>query len=123
MRSDIGDVSKTLGPDARLRKRSDIERCQQKGNKLYAKHFLVLVMPSASGQSRIAIAVTTKIEKRATVRNKIKRRLREVFRASRHTFTKPLDMLIVARRDVQRCSFEDYEREVLGALRAKGFLT
>ena len=56
------------------------------------------------------------------MRNKIKRRLREVFRASRHLLNQPLDIVIVARRDVQSCEFGDYEREVLGALRAKGYL-
>ncbi len=70
----------------------------------------------------MAIAVTTKIEKRATVRNKIKRRLRELFRVFRHDLTEPLDMVVVARREVQECSFDDYKREVLGALRSKGYL-
>ena len=69
----------------------------------------------------MAIAVTTKIEKRATVRNKIKRRLRELFRVFRHDLTEPLDMVVVARREVQECSFDDYKREVLGALRSKGY--
>jgi ribonuclease P protein component len=83
---------------------------------------LLLVIPSETKESRLAIAVTTKIEKRANVRNKIKRRLREVFRATRHSFTEPIDMVVVARRGIQECEFEDYRREVLGALRSKGYL-
>lgn len=89
---------------------------------MYSKHFLLLVVPSTSNQSRLAVAVTTKIEKRATVRNKIKRRLREIFRCIRQHIVKPIDIVVVARRDVQQCTFEDYEREVLGALRSKGYL-
>jgi len=89
---------------------------------VYSKHFLLLVIPSTSNQSRLAVAVTTKIEKRATVRNKIKRRLREIFRSIRHQIANPIDIVVVARRDVQQCAFEDYEREVLGALRSKGYL-
>ena len=71
----------------------------------------------------MAIAVTTKIEKRATVRNLIKRRLRDIFRKNRHQLQPPLDMLIVARRDIQTCNFSDYRREVLGALKNHGYLT
>ena len=111
-----------LGPSARLRKRSDIERCQQNGSKLYSKHFLILAIPSETRESRLAVAVTTKIEKRATFRNKIKRRLREIFRSVRHNLTQPIDMVVVARRGIQDCEFDDYRREVLGALRAHGFL-
>lgn len=114
-------VSKGLGPSARLRKRSDIERCQKHGQKLHAKHFLIIVHPSGSGESRLAIAVTTKLEKRAVMRNKIKRRIREVFRAARAGIVQPIDILVVARRDVQSCEFSEYEREILGALRAKGY--
>ncbi len=115
-------MSRKLGPSARLRKKRDIERCQKLGKKLHAKHFLVLVHPSDTGESRVAVAVTTKLEKRAVVRNRIKRRIREVFRASRSNFTQPIDIVVVARRDVQSCEFADYQREILGALRAQGYL-
>lgn len=111
-----------LGPSARLRNKRDIERCQRRGDKLYAKHFLLLIYPSDTGASRLAVAVTTKLEKRAVVRNLIKRRIREVFRSARGGFAKPIDVVVVARRGVQQCEFNDYQREILGALRAKGFL-
>lgn len=111
-----------LGPNARLRRRADIERCQKQGSKLYSKHFLLLVLPSDTNESRLAIAVTTKIEKRATIRNKIKRRLREIFRSVRSNLRPALDMVVVARRGVQDCDFEDYKREVLGTLRSHGYL-
>jgi ribonuclease P protein component len=71
----------------------------------------------------LAIAVTTKLEKRAVVRNLIKRRIREVFRLARHTFTQPIDIVVVARKGVQQCELSDYQREILGALRAKGFVS
>lgn len=105
-----------------MRKKRDIARCQKRGEKLYAKHFLILAYPSDSSESRLAVAVTTKLEKRAVVRNLIKRRIREVFRFARPAFIKPIDIVVVARNGVQRCEFDDYRREILGVLRAKGFL-
>ncbi len=68
------------------------------------------------------MAVTTKLEKRAVVRNLIKRRIREIFRVARHTFARPIDIVVVARKGIQQCKFDDYQREILGALRAKGLL-
>jgi ribonuclease P protein component len=115
-------VQLTLGPEARLRRSADIARCRNNGSKLYSKHFLVIAAPGASAASRIAVAVTTKIEKRATVRNLIKRRIKDLFRKHRHELTEVLDLLIVARRDVQQCGFDDYQREILGALRSRGYL-
>ncbi len=106
-----------------MRRKGDIERCQKKGNKLHTKHFLILVSPSDTGESRLAVAVTTKLEKRAVVRNLIKRRIREVFRRARAGFFKPLDLVVVARRGVQLCEYEDYELEILGALTSNKLMT
>jgi ribonuclease P protein component len=105
-----------------LRRTAEISRLRDVGEKLYSKHFLVVVAPSLQTESRIAIAVTTKIEKRATGRNRIKRRIREIFRQNRHSLTQPLDILVVARRDVQLCEFSDYRRQILGALKNRGYL-
>ncbi len=80
------------------------------------------MIPSPSGQSRLATAVTTKLEKRSVVRNRIKRRIKEVFRAARADFTEAIDMVVVARKGVQSCEFADYQREILGALASKGWL-
>jgi ribonuclease P protein component len=119
----LGDSSPLkLGPSARLRRRSDIDRCQKNGSKLYSKHFLILVLPSETNESRLAIAVTTKIEKRATRRNKIKRRIREIFRAIRPNLKPPIDIVVVARRGVLECDFEEYRRELVGTLRGHGYL-
>ena len=112
----------SLGPEARLRKRSDIAQCQNKGAKIHCKHFLILFIPSDVGSSRLAIAVTTKLEKRATVRNLIKRRVREVFRAVRGDFLKPIDMVVIARRDIQALEFSDFKRELIGAWKSQGLL-
>jgi ribonuclease P protein component len=116
------DARCTHGPEARLRRKFDIARCQNKGTKIHCKHFLILFIPSEASTSRLAIAVTTKLEKRATVRNLIKRRVREVFRALRGSFVKPIDLVIVARRDVQSCHFDDYKRELYGAFKSKALI-
>jgi len=80
------------------------------------------VTPSVSGESRLAIAVTVKLEKRAAVRNLIKRRIRHVFRELRADLREPIDVVIVARRDVQSCEFQDYRREIGTTLTSHGYL-
>jgi ribonuclease P protein component len=112
----------SFGAESRLKRKIDIERCQKGGAKLHAKHFLILVTSSTASHSRLATAVTTKLEKRSVVRNKIKRRIREVFRRAYGDFKRPIDIVVVARRGVQSCEYPDYQREILGALRANGYL-
>ncbi len=114
---------RSVGSSARLRRKNEIDRCQKNGTKLHAKHFLILIIDSPTSHSRLAIAVTTKLEKRAVVRNRIKRRIREVFRHIRDQLVRPCDLVVIARKDVQSCEFADYQREIVGALRAKGYLS
>lgn len=112
----------SFGPTARLKKRSEINKCRDTGEKVYSKHFLLLVCEASTGESRLGITVTTKIDKRAVVRNRIKRRIREIFRLNRHRLKKEIDVVVVARRDSGVIEFADFEREILGALFNKGYL-
>lgn len=108
---------------ARLKDRFDFIRLQKSGEKLYSKHFLVSITESKTNCSRLGVAITKKVSPNATVRNKIKRRLREIFRLNRANFRGNFDVVIVARRDAHLCTYEEVEREVLGALRRGGYLT
>ena len=114
--------SYAFGSSARLKKRSEINRCRDTGEKVYSKHFLLLLCEAPEEQSRLGITVTTKIDKRAVVRNRIKRRIREVFRLNRYRLKNPVEIVVVARRDSGEIEYKDFEREILGALTSRGFL-
>lgn len=73
--------------------------------------------PSSRGYSRLGITVTTKVDKRAVFRNHIKRCIREVFRLHRQNLTANVDLVVIARNDSNMLSFQEIERELLGALR------
>lgn len=106
----------------RIKKSKEFQQIRETGSKLYAKHFLVLVAPSEAENSRLGVTITTKIDKRSVVRNKLKRRIREVFRLNRHLLNKNLDIVVIARRDAQLCTLKEIKQELLGALKAKGYL-
>lgn len=61
--------------------------------------------------------MTTKIDKRAVFRNRIKRCIREVFRLHRQKLTSDVDLVVIARNNANMLSFHDISRELLGALR------
>jgi ribonuclease P protein component len=112
----------SLAPQYRLRRSREISHCQKVGRKLHTKHFLLIVKRSESDFSRLALAVTLKIDKRAVRRNLIKRRVREVFRVLKGRFNRSLDVVVVARHGVQKLSFDGYSSEITGALQSGGYL-
>ena len=109
-------------PDARLRKRHEFKRLQGKESKIHAKHFLIVISPTNREQSRIGITVTTKVDKRAVQRNRIKRVIREVFRHFRSELLGTFDIVAIARQNAGDCSSEQIREEILGALKKNRYL-
>lgn len=60
----------------RLKKRSAFLYAQHKGQKWVSKSLIVMAVPNEAGDTRFGLTVTKKIDKRAVVRNRIRRRLR-----------------------------------------------
>jgi ribonuclease P protein component len=79
---------------ARLRKRGDYLRVQQQGRRQHTDCFVVLRAPAAS--SRIGITVSTRIGN-AVARNRVKRMVREIVRASWRSIDPPGDVVIIAK--------------------------
>lgn len=64
----------------RLKKNKDIKRVLEKG-KGFKEGFLILrLLPNKLGKIRFTFIVSQKVSPKATLRNKIKRRLRELIR-------------------------------------------
>jgi ribonuclease P protein component len=82
----------------RLRRRAEFLRVQHSGLKISADLVLVLVLPNerADGLTRAGFTVSSKVGN-AVVRNRIRRRLRELYRHRREGVPKGLDMVFIAR--------------------------
>ena len=81
---------------ARLRRRREFLQVQQRGRRLYAGEVLVLAIESGGSGPRIGITVSSKVAN-AVGRNRVKRWVREAFRAVRPELP-PVDLVVIARR-------------------------
>lgn len=63
---------------------------------MQTRHFLLRGIASTSGHTRLGLAVSRKVSKRAVARNRIKRIVRESFRLRREVMP-ALDVLVIAR--------------------------
>ena len=97
----------------RLRRRREFLQVQQRGRRLYAGEVLVLALgPSGSGP-RIGITVSSKIAN-AVGRNRVKRWVREAFRAIRSDLP-AVDLVVVARRGAPEMGLAGARRALLAA--------
>ena len=65
-------------------------------HRTHSRSFTVSTAPNQQGHARLGIAVSRKVSKKAVVRNRIKRQIRETFRCHRVT-TIGLDIVLIAK--------------------------
>ena len=89
-----------LGNAARLRRRREFLAVQQGGKRLHAGPLLVLALDSGAGRTRLGVTVSSRIAN-AVTRNRIKRWVREAFRAVAAGLP-AVDLVVVARHGADR---------------------
>jgi ribonuclease P protein component len=105
-----------LRPTERLQCPSAYEQVFQHGTKLVAPLFILYVLPTSKPYSRLGLAVSKRIGP-AVVRNRVKRRVRELFRHHKALLDSPCDVVVVARRDAAEAPFAAYTQQFLTLLR------
>lgn len=86
-----------FGPEYRLKSRKDFLQVQSEGAKERSYNFLLCALPNTSSKfPRLGVTVTTKVNKRANQRNRVKRQVREFFRTRKIYFTSNLDIVVIA---------------------------
>ena len=75
--------------------------------------------PQVQNPVRVGIVVSTKVSKKATVRNKIRRRLKEILRKMH---LPPCEMVIVAQSEAVSASYWDLLRDLGYALKKSGLV-
>ena len=82
---------------------------QEKGQKIAADCLLALVLPNATGQTRIGLTVSNKVGN-SVVRNKIRRRLRELYLKRQQLMPKGIDLVVIARNSAAQADFATMTR-------------
>ena len=103
-----------LGPEDRVRRRSEYQAIQKRGRRLHTRHFVILVLPNETGRRRIGVTVTKKVSS-AVGRNRVKRLVREVFRRNRGLFPEGMDVVFVARSGAADLDYHRVLDEARGA--------
>lgn len=84
--------------EIRLRRRREFVRVQEQGTKFTQDCLLALAIENAGGHrvTRLGLTVSAKVGN-AVVRNRVRRRLREVFRERKGLLPQGLDVVLIAR--------------------------
>ena len=101
--------------DERLRKRSEFLGAYERGEKIQSTYFVLYMLENGLPYHRLGITVSRKIGK-SVVRNRIKRRLREIFRANKQALSPHYDLVVNAKRAAARTHNQQIQEDILKAM-------
>lgn len=101
----------------RLTKQKDFDNVFKRGHSFFVKEVGIKVARNDLDCSRFGFVVSNKVSKKATVRNEIKRRLREVVRLALPEIREGIDGVVVARPGIGELDYREIEERVIKCLR------
>jgi ribonuclease P protein component len=102
-----------------LRYSSDFRILKQYGARIQTYNFLIHFQENNSkliDHTRVGLTVSTKIDKRAVVRNRIKRLIKEALVLLLPKITAPMDIVVIARKNLADISLVEVVKELRKAL-------
>ena len=102
-----------------LKKNSDFRRLYAKGKSAVTPYLVLYVRPNRLGENRVGYTVSAKLG-HAVVRNRVRRRLREIYRLIAPSLRSGFDLIVVARSCAVGCPYRKLEAAFLRACDSVG---
>jgi len=101
----------------RITKQKDFDLILKTGKKIYSPTFIVRYLSNDQNLTRIGIIVSNKVSKKATTRNRIKRKIRESIRLSFSKLKNGQDIIIITSpkiidKEGKILNFQEIDREL-----------
>ncbi|WP_283401003.1 ribonuclease P protein component [Desulfurobacterium pacificum] len=111
----------TFKKHERLRKQKEFERVFKEGRSYGGNAVAFYFAESEAGFPRAGFIASKKISKKAVIRNRAKRLMREVFRLNKHKL-KPVDIIFIARKGIVGRKLQEVEEDFLKLAQKAGIL-
>jgi ribonuclease P protein component len=108
-------MNERLTPVERIRKKSDFTGLYRRGSRFRGQFFTLVFLGNELGHARLAVVASRKVGT-AVVRNRVKRRFRELFRRDKGLLREPLDLIVIARPEAGRAAWADLRDAYISAV-------
>jgi ribonuclease P protein component len=104
----------------RLHLQKDFNKVFKKGLKFDSKALKILAYINEGQQIRRLGLVTPKKVGTAVIRNRTKRRLREIFRTNKHSLQPGLDLIFISKQETASLDYGSLKKIILDSLESAG---
>jgi len=92
---------------SRLNKKKDFKKLAKNGQSFFTPEFGFKILKNGLGYNRYGIVVNLKVDKRAVVRNKIRRRIRDIIKENEKNLQKGFDIMVLTRGSIKDLDFQE----------------
>ena len=110
-----------MNPEITVKENYEFRRIYRKGKSAVAPTMVLYCQRNRQGRTRLGVTVSTKLGK-AVVRNRVRRRLREIWRLHKKDMEQGWDIILVARVRAVETSYQKLEKAYLRLLDEVGLL-
>lgn len=96
----------------RLTKKNDFDAVFKEGKTIKDRFLLVKSVKNGLAHARFGFVVSKKISPKATVRNKVRRRLRKAFLDVLRPVVSPIDVVVLTLPGVEKLEFSELKKSV-----------
>jgi ribonuclease P protein component len=112
-------MEESYPPHERLKKKQEFVLLYKKGKRYIGKYIVLIYLSNDLNSSRMS-AVVSRRHGNAVQRNRLKRRLRALFRRNKNLLSHPMDIILIPRLYCRDASWKALLRDYLAAVRAIG---
>ena len=112
-----------LGKREHILKPREFSAVYKKGRSFKKNGFVLCVLPNGLPHSRLGFSIGSANVKRATIRNRIRRLFREIYRKNRAALKSTVDMVLVVRRSPgKKFLYKEAEKSFYALTKEAGIL-
>lgn len=97
----------------KLTRRRDIEKLAKTGQSLRSVFFILKIIPNKLNNTRWVIITSTKVSKKAVVRNRLRRQAREIIRLNILNETTGFDCMLIVKDTAVGITYVDLQKDLL----------
>ena len=97
----------------RWSKKRDFEKVAKQGHPFFTYELGFKIIENNLNKNRYGIVINLKVDKRAVVRNKIRRQIREIIRLNNKNLKQGFDIMVLTRESVKKLKYREIEERLL----------
>ena len=110
-----------MNPEITVKENYEFRRLYRKGKYVVSTTMVLYCQRNRRGRTRLGVTVSTKLGK-AVVRNRVRRRFREIWRLNKKDMVPGWDIILVARVRAVETSYQKLDKTYRRLLREAGLL-